>query len=279
MPSFQRLAESTFGDDAGAIDDLGRPSEMAHALLGRAIERGRVRSLITAVAVATSRPVDVVFHEIMAEGIEASIEPPAERADFQIDGRQRRLLRDALLAAFPSGYELRQFVDFKLDKSLAVISPDSNLREMAFNLVVWAKSTGRLRDLVDAVRKARPGNTAVQTLSAKLDVPVPPRLPASVHGENPALTPAEMRQLTDAFCYAFPTIQNLVELANFELDLNLYAISAARSHARSVSREGGARDDVSFPARRESGQHSGWRQPQRDHAQPDPMGRVTRPAR
>jgi hypothetical protein len=84
-------------------------------------------------------------------------------------GKQKRELRDALVAAFPSWRELQRMLADRLDWRLAVISsPAHGLDSIAFDLVQWAEARGYLGDLVVAAVHDNPGNAALQRLSGSL---------------------------------------------------------------------------------------------------------------
>lgn len=85
-------------------------------------------------------------------------------ADLELDGRGRKTLVDALVAAFPSRAELKCFVAFHLNQNLDVIVAEGPLGVVAFELQQWASACGRLRELVDAAYAEKPGNPALAAL-------------------------------------------------------------------------------------------------------------------
>ena len=78
---------------------------------------------------------------------------------LELDGRQRRALREALLDAFPTWGDLGMMVSDQLDERLATIAAESrNLELVANELIDWARSRGRSADLVVGARNSNPDN-------------------------------------------------------------------------------------------------------------------------
>ena len=68
---------------------------------------------------------------------------------LQLDNRQRKKLRQALISAFPDYPVLQRMVSDQLDENLATISSSSNdLETVAFDLVEWAEARGTHAELV-----------------------------------------------------------------------------------------------------------------------------------
>ncbi len=81
-----------------------------------------------------------------------------------LSGSSRKRLVAALLAAFDrAGFE--QLTRFHLNEDFEEIAGGSNLRQMAFGLVEWATSHGRLPDLVAGALAENPGNAELQAFS------------------------------------------------------------------------------------------------------------------
>jgi hypothetical protein len=88
---------------------------------------------------------------------------------LKMTGKQKRELRDALVAAFPSWMELQKMLADQLDWRLAVISsPAQGLDSNAFELLQWAEARGYLGELVVAARNENPGNPELQRCSGSL---------------------------------------------------------------------------------------------------------------
>jgi len=78
---------------------------------------------------------------------------------LEMDGAQRRELREALIDAFPGWAELETMVADQLNENLAVHAPESaGLEQVAFELLKWAGARGRLGDLIIGARNANPDN-------------------------------------------------------------------------------------------------------------------------
>src|SRR5580698_7071867 len=86
---------------------------------------------------------------------------------FRPNGKQIEKLRNALLAAFPSESRLREFATFELDKNLNEIE-GNDLSTKSLNLILWALSTGRLRELVVQAHDRVPGNDELGSVANEL---------------------------------------------------------------------------------------------------------------
>ena len=83
----------------------------------------------------------------------------------KLRGSEVKQLVDALCAAFPSLSALTAMVRFELDENLAEFAA-GNLRDVAFALVTFAESRGRLRDLVDGAQRSNPGSPELRAFAA-----------------------------------------------------------------------------------------------------------------
>jgi hypothetical protein len=78
-----------------------------------------------------------------------------------ITGAQRRALQDALVAAFPTEFALRQLAQFGLDHPLERITTASGLDAKLFEVVDWATSRGSLDLLVKGAHAINPTNPSL----------------------------------------------------------------------------------------------------------------------
>src|SRR5262245_51752712 len=78
-----------------------------------------------------------------------------------LSGQKIKELRDALTDAFDRA-SLIMMVKTGLDEDLGKISPDENVTFMAYHLVMWADTEGRLPDLIKAAVDEKPGNEALR---------------------------------------------------------------------------------------------------------------------
>lgn len=85
-----------------------------------------------------------------------------------MNGEEQRMLFDALLAAFPDVAALRRMVRFGLDQNLDAIANTSTLSTAVFELLRWAESTNRIRQLVLVARNSNPDNTALRMVAEDL---------------------------------------------------------------------------------------------------------------
>jgi tetratricopeptide (TPR) repeat protein len=88
--------------------------------------------------------------------------------ELQLNGQQQRLLHEGILDAFPSLGSLARFVSFYLEINLSIIAIGENLSEIAFKLIEWANTQGRLAELIYGAQEANYNNPrlkkAIQTL-------------------------------------------------------------------------------------------------------------------
>jgi hypothetical protein len=88
---------------------------------------------------------------------------------IQLNGRQRERLHDALLGAFRDS-DLSRLVSFSLDGNYDQVAPvGGNLSDRVFALIRWAEAQGKVKDLLAAVRKERPGRTDIRDLCDELE--------------------------------------------------------------------------------------------------------------
>ncbi len=79
-----------------------------------------------------------------------------------LSGKAMEQLSEALRSAFPCFSDLEQVVAFKLDTSLREIVAPAGLRQVAFELIIWAESQGRLAELIRSAHAYRPGNALLK---------------------------------------------------------------------------------------------------------------------
>ncbi|HQY90117.1 MAG: effector-associated domain EAD1-containing protein [Caldilinea sp.] len=79
---------------------------------------------------------------------------------------QHKQLLEALLSALPSKDKLRMMVKLELDANLDEVAGGETLSVVAFKLVTWAESSGRIQALVDGAVSQQPGNPEVKKLVA-----------------------------------------------------------------------------------------------------------------
>ncbi|KYC43484.1 hypothetical protein WA1_10485 [Scytonema hofmannii PCC 7110] len=87
---------------------------------------------------------------------------------IMLTSQQRKKLQDALIGAFPERSLLEQLLDYELDKKLNLITQDSNLQTVVYQLIQRAQSEGWLIDLVRAARQKNPGNSQLRAIAQEL---------------------------------------------------------------------------------------------------------------
>jgi hypothetical protein len=85
---------------------------------------------------------------------------------MNIDGKKRRAIREALVAAFPMPDDMRMLTDELLDvplQNITGINKDMNV--IAFDLIGWAQARGRLTEVVIGAAALNPGSASLKALS------------------------------------------------------------------------------------------------------------------
>ncbi len=77
---------------------------------------------------------------------------------MELTNRQRKNLRESLLAAFPSRGELKIMLSEELNITFDQIAEGENYREEVFNLIQYFDSQGKIKKLIDAAMRSNPTN-------------------------------------------------------------------------------------------------------------------------
>ena len=105
------------------------------------------------------------------------------------------------------------------------------LDSVVFTLIQWADQQGRIQDLIQAVRRARPHNTEIQSVAESLLAPA--RGPAPRPG-TARLDGAYRARLRAALIDQFPTPSALAMLVDDSLSVNLGAIARGSNLTETV---------------------------------------------
>ncbi len=90
---------------------------------------------------------------------------------LELTGPQKKKLREALIAAFPSWKALAKLTADELDLNLAEITGDSQgIDTNAFDLVSWAAARGTLAALIVAAHNASPANAKIQEIATAVEL-------------------------------------------------------------------------------------------------------------
>ncbi|MEO1378379.1 MAG: GUN4 domain-containing protein, partial [Cyanobacteria bacterium J06635_10] len=92
------------------------------------------------------------------------------------DGEQRYKFCQALEDAFLDIGTLERVVNFGLNLNLNAINHPNNLKQAVFELVMWAKSYGKLQELINAVchcEYGNPGNPKLKPFCQQYSQPQP----------------------------------------------------------------------------------------------------------
>ncbi len=80
-------------------------------------------------------------------------------------GKERKKIFDAIISAYPIKINLEMMVNFELEEKLDAIAGGENIQEIVFNLIEWAESNGKLKQLVKAAHESNPGNTELKKIN------------------------------------------------------------------------------------------------------------------
>src|SRR3954447_8554236 len=81
-------------------------------------------------------------------------------------GAQIMQFQEALLNAY-DGPALAQMVRIRLEEDLPAIAGGINLREVVFNLILWAERTGRTEELVVGASASNPQNALLKAFTTQ----------------------------------------------------------------------------------------------------------------
>lgn len=90
-------------------------------------------------------------------------------------GPQFREIQNALLSGYPSVDALAYMVRVELNVQLDSVADGKNQTDRIFNLLTWAESQGRLRELIEAAIRGNSQNPELSQLAENLrrgDLPV-----------------------------------------------------------------------------------------------------------
>ena len=91
-------------------------------------------------------------------------------ADLELQSAQLEKLQEALVSAFPSRFAFTQFAQYKLDLDLDRLVSDVGLDQVAFELIGWARSEGRLAQIIAAARAENPGNPELKAFADRVGI-------------------------------------------------------------------------------------------------------------
>ena len=109
----------------------------------------------------------------------------------RLDGAQIAALREVLLSAFQQTLHFDQLTRVRLGTPLAeVVSDGANLRDVAYTVILWAASQGRLRDLVVGALEERPAHAPLRALAVAWGVTAPAPPPPTSSAPPGAVRPS-----------------------------------------------------------------------------------------
>jgi hypothetical protein len=110
-----------------------------------------------------------------------------------LNGKQRRILRDAIVDAFTRD-DLNAALDHRDLPTLANFVADGPLNSQVERLIVHARSVGYCDQLVAMVLEERPNNTRVRRLMGELAGSVSPRASSSPEERDAQSRPTPVRR-------------------------------------------------------------------------------------
>jgi hypothetical protein len=93
------------------------------------------------------------------------ITPSLAESAMEFDGAFRKQIRAALLDAFPQLNQLRIVVEDCLGEPLQNVTMANDMLTVVFDLIGWAKSRGRLTELVIGASAENPGNHKLRAIA------------------------------------------------------------------------------------------------------------------
>ena len=78
--------------------------------------------------------------------------------------QKRKLLQEALLSAYPNQIDLEQMVYHEIDENIHEITADVNLKAKTFEIIKWAISRNRLKELIVGAKKENPSNPLLKNI-------------------------------------------------------------------------------------------------------------------
>jgi hypothetical protein len=151
--------------------------------------------------------------------------------DLELSPAQMKEFQNAMLSAFPRRGELERLVYFNLEVRLDQITSVGTYTDDVFELIEWAISKGKLRDLLEAAHQEVPGNV----LLAKFYESATSNR-ADNRGRTMAikLTSQQMTQINLALLSIFPSRSSLEQFVFFRLKTDLNQITSDGSLVMSV---------------------------------------------
>jgi hypothetical protein len=105
---------------------------------------------------------------------------------MKLTGKQFSAFEVALLSAYPTISSLTRMVRFELEEHLTQIAGGGNLTDIVFNLIIWAESKGRIRELIIKSHDYNPGNAQLSAFASQFSDPQPT---SSLAPSNPSPAP------------------------------------------------------------------------------------------
>jgi hypothetical protein len=150
------------------------------------------------------------------------------RQAMWLTAQQTKKLHGAILSGF-SASDLEQLTWFKLNKRLNEIVSAGPISGVVWHLIHWAEMYGRLEDLVQAIRQARPNHREIEEVANDLLAP-----PASELGLRARDAGPLRARLRAALLDEFPTQTGLAMLVNDSLGVKLSTVAGGTNLAETM---------------------------------------------
>ncbi|MCW3055963.1 MAG: ATPase [Chthonomonadales bacterium] len=154
--SLEQLVALGLDQNLNAIASGGTLSTTVFQLLQWAEATGRTQELIE--AAYNFNPGNPLLRRLVDETAD-----PISESELPLSGTQIEQFRQALQSAFPSVAALRRFLRIELNENLATITGETRIADALFELIVWAESRGRTRELAELAYQTQQDNLELQS--------------------------------------------------------------------------------------------------------------------
>ena len=77
---------------------------------------------------------------------------------MNLDGREVGKMQEAMASAFPTQPKLEQMLWVRMNVRLNLVAGGNNYRDVLYDLIRWAESEGRTKELLEQARAENPRN-------------------------------------------------------------------------------------------------------------------------
>ncbi len=95
---------------------------------------------------------------------------PVRALEIAVNRQQQEAFESALIKAFPTKAALERMLMHQMGENLEAVAGGGALRDIAFQLIQWASSCGRLVELIRGARSENPGNSELQVFCRQIGI-------------------------------------------------------------------------------------------------------------